>query len=199
VIAGAAVLMLTACSGGSPTSGKQTRPAKVDMASELAKPASLTFWTWVPDIQKEVNLFEQKYPNIKVKVVNAGQPADEYPKLRTALKAGTGAPDVVQLELHELPSFVLTGSVLDLAPYGANDIKPKFVPWVWNQVAQGGSVYAIPQDTGPMGMLYRKDIFDKHHISVPTTWAEFAAAAKKLHDADPKVYLTNLPPNNGPA
>ena len=31
-------------------------------------------------------MFEQKYPNIKVNLVNAGQPADEYPKLRTALK-----------------------------------------------------------------------------------------------------------------
>ena len=46
-----------------------------------------------------------------------------------------------------------------------------------------------------MGMLYRQDIFDKHGIAVPTTWDEFADAARKLHAADPNVYLTNLPPN----
>ena len=37
-----------------------------------------------------------------------------------------------------------------------------------------------------MGMLYRKDIFDKHGITPPKTWDEFAAAARKLHAADPE-------------
>jgi multiple sugar transport system substrate-binding protein len=60
-------------------------------------------------------------------------------------------------------------------------------------------VWAIPQDTGPMGMLYRKDIFDKHGIQPPKTWDEFAAAARKLHEADPDVYLTNLAPNQNGA
>jgi multiple sugar transport system substrate-binding protein len=46
-----------------------------------------------------------------------------------------------------------------------------------------------------MGMLYRQDIFDKHGIQPPKTWDEFAAAARKLHAADPSVYLTNLAAN----
>lgn len=194
---GLALLVLTACSGGTSgaDAGGSTKP--VDMAAELKKPATIEFWSWVDGIEDEAKLFEQKYPNIKVKVVNAGQPAAEYPKLRTALKAGSGAPDVVQLEAHEIPSFTITKSLLDLAPYGADKIKSKFQSWAWGQVSQGSSVYAIPQDTGPMGMLYRKDIFDKYDIKVPTTWAEFATAAEKLHKADPKAYLTNTSPSNG--
>jgi multiple sugar transport system substrate-binding protein len=194
-----AALALAACGNPSAPQPPASPAAKADMASELAKPATIEFWTWLDGIQNEVDLFQKKYPNIKVKVVNAGQPAAEYPKLRTALKAGTGAPDVVQIELHQVPSFTITRNLLDLTPYGANDIKDRFVPWVWNQVTQGGAVYAIPQDTGPMGMLYRKDLFDKYGIAVPKTWDEFAAAAKKLHQADPKVYLTNLSPSNGSA
>ncbi|MDV7214636.1 ABC transporter substrate-binding protein [Streptomyces prunicolor] len=193
---GLALLVLAACSGGS-TAGSGNGTKSVDMAAELKKPATIEFWSWVDGIQSEVALFEKKYPNIKVKVVNAGQPAAEYPKLRTALKAGSGAPDVVQLEAHEVSSFTITKSLLDLAPYGADSVKSKFLPWAWSQVSQGSSVYAIPQDTGPMGMLYRKDIFDKYHIQVPTTWAEFATAAEKLHKADPKMYLTDMSPSNG--
>jgi multiple sugar transport system substrate-binding protein len=193
----ATALALTACSGGGSSAAKA--PPSVNMAAELKKPASITFWSWVPGIQDEVKMFEHKYPNIKVNVVNAGQPADEYPKLRTALKAGTGAPDVVQLELHEVPSFVITKSLLDISPYGASALRGRFVPWAWNQVTQKAAVYGIPQDTGPMGMLYRKDIFDKYGIAVPKTWQEFAAAARKLHAADPKTYLTNISPSNGAA
>ncbi len=45
-----------------------------------------------------------------------------------------------------------------------------------------------------MGLLYRQDIFDQYEITPPTTWDEYAAAAQTLHDADPDVYITNLPP-----
>jgi len=45
-----------------------------------------------------------------------------------------------------------------------------------------------------MGLLYRKDIFDKYGITPPKTWDDFAAAARKLHSADPKVYITNMAP-----
>ncbi|MFI9567594.1 ABC transporter substrate-binding protein [Streptomyces rishiriensis] len=188
---------LTACgggSGGSPASAEPVSRADIDKA--MKTPTELTFWTWVPNIDKEVALFEKRYPAIKVKVVNAGQGTPQYTKLRTALKAGSGAPDMVQIEYQAIPTFTITDSLLDLRPYGASALKPAFVDWTWAQVSGGdGEVWAIPQDTGPMGMLYRQDIFDAHGIDVPTTWDEFAAAARKLHQADPDVYLTNLAAN----
>ncbi|MFE1837389.1 ABC transporter substrate-binding protein [Streptomyces sviceus] len=189
---------LTACggsdSGGSSAAAKPVSQADIDKA--MKTPTELTFWTWVPNIAKEVALFEAKYPAIKVKIVNAGQGTPQYTKLRTALKAGSGAPDMVQIEYQAIPTFTITDSLLDLRPYGASALKEQFVDWTWQQVSVSkGEVWAIPQDTGPLGMLYRKDIFDKHGIKVPTTWDEFAAAARELHKADPDVYLTNLAAN----
>ena len=191
-----AVLAIAGCAGGSTGS---TSPTSVDMAAALKQPATLTLWSWVGGLEDEIAIFEKKYPNIEVKVVNAGQGPAEYQKLRTALSAGEGAPDVVQIEYQQVPSFTITNNLLDLMPYGANDIKDKFVPSAWQQVTQGNKVFAIPQDTGPMGMLYRQDILEKHGIAVPRTWDEFADAARKLHAADPSTYLTNLPPNEGGA
>jgi multiple sugar transport system substrate-binding protein len=57
----------------------------------------------------------------------------------------------------------------------------------------------MPQDIGPMGMLYRADIFQKYHLAVPTTWDQFAAEAAALHKANPKIYLTDFPPTEGGA
>ena len=189
---------LTACGGDNGSGG--TAPAKAVSQAEIdaamAKPTELTFWTWVPEIQKEVALFEKKYPAIKIKVVNAGQGEPQYTKLRTALKAGTGAPDVAQIEFQYIPTFSITDSLVDLRPYGAEQHAGTFVDWTWKQVSGAqGQIWAYPQDTGPMGMLYRQDIFDKHGIQPPKTWDEFAAAAAKLHAADPSVYLTNLAAN----
>ena len=186
---------LAACGGdrkgGSTSAGAAVSQADIDKAMSTA--TELTFWAWVPDIAQEVALFEKKYPAVKVKVVNAGQGGPEYTKLRTVLQAGTGAPDVAQIEFQYIPTFTITDSLLDLRPYGAAALKDKFVDWTWAQVSgPNGEVWAIPQDTGPLGMLYRKDIFDQYGIQLPTTWDEFAAAARKLHAANPKVYLTNF-------
>jgi len=189
---------LAGCSGSSSTSDapKTQAVSQADIDKAMATPTTLTFWTWVPDIQKEVDLFTKKYPAIKVDVVNAGQGADHYTKLRTALKAGAGAPDLAQVEFQYIPTFSITKSLVDLRPYGADANRSKFVDWTWSQVTgPNGEIFAYPQDTGPLGMLYRADIFEKHKIDVPKTWDEFAAAARKLHAADPKVFLTDMAAN----
>lgn len=190
---------LAACSsGGNGTSATSSASAlsQSEIDKAMSTPTSLTFWTWVSDISDEVALFEKKYPAIKVNVVNAGQGSAQYTKLRTALQAGNGAPDVCQIEYQYIPTFTITNSLLDLRPYGASALRSKFVDWTWGQVSgPNGEVFAIPQDTGPMGMLYREDIFAQHNISVPTTWDEFATAAHALHAADPDVYLTNMSAN----
>ena len=186
---------LAACGGDGKGGGTSAAAAvsQADIDKAMSTATELTFWTWVPDIAQEVALFEKKYPAVKVKVVNAGQGGPEYTKLRTVLQAGTGAPDVAQIEFQYIPTFTITDSLLDLRPYGAAALKDKFVDWTWVQVSgPNGEVWAMPQDTGPLGMLYRKDIFDQYGIQVPTTWDEFAAAARKLHAANPAVYLTNF-------
>ncbi|GCF10565.1 ABC transporter substrate-binding protein [Dictyobacter arantiisoli] len=162
-------------------------------------PVTITVWSWVPNFQQAVDLFEKSHPNIKVKLDNVGQGGTEYPKLRTALKAGSGAPDVVQLEYSELPTFAMTGKLVDLSQYGADAYKNDYISWAWAQSTQGDKIYAIPQDSGPMGMLYREDIFKKYNLAVPTTWDQFQQEAIALHKADPKVYMTNFAPNDAAA
>jgi multiple sugar transport system substrate-binding protein len=188
----AVALALTGCTGGSGTGGTTGPVSQADIDKALKTPTTLTFWTWVPDIKNEVALFEKKYPAIKVNVENVGQGAPHYQKLRTALKAGKGAPDVAQVEFQYISSFTVTNSLLDIAPYGATKLSDQYVPWVWNQVKQDKAVYAIPQDSGPMGNLYRKDILDKAGITkAPETWAEYATAAKTVKETT-GVYMSNL-------
>ncbi len=197
----AASLALTGCSGsgssgssGSSGTTKTVTQAEIDKA--MNTPTTLTFWTWVPNIQTEVNLFEKKYPKIKVKVVNTTGGSTHYPKLRAALQAGKGVPDVSQIEYDYIPSFTQTKSLLNLTPYGAASLKSDYVGWVWNQVQSGSNVWAIPQDSGPLGNLYRNDIYTKAGISgAPKTWSDFAADAATIKSKTGS-YITDLPGND---
>jgi multiple sugar transport system substrate-binding protein len=160
-------------------------------------PTELTLWAWLPDFQEQVDMFEKAHKDIKVKLVNAGQGDVEYEKLRTALKAGSGAPDVVHMEFQYIPTFRQIDGLADISEFGANDYKNDYAPWTWAQVSEGDAVYAMPWDSGPMAMLYRKDIFDEYGIEVPTTWEQFAQEAEKLHKANSEIYLADFTPADG--
>ena len=162
---------------------------------ELSTPASITVWTWIANADKLVPLFQKAFPSIQVDLKSVGQGQPEYTKLATAIQAGSGAPDVVQVEFQALPQFVETSGLMDISQY-VGDTKPLFPEWTWNQVFLNGKLYAIPQDAGPEGLIYRKDLFDKHHIRVPRTWAEFERAGALLHQADPTKYLTFIAVND---
>ena len=62
---------------------------------------------------------------------------------------------------------------------------------MWDSVDVNGQLVGLPQDTGPMALFYNKTVFDKYQLTVPATWAQYAADAKKLHAANPKEYITN--------
>jgi multiple sugar transport system substrate-binding protein len=163
-------------------------------AATAKAPVEITFWSWVPKIQTAIDLFNRSHPTIHVSLTYSNCCSQEYTKLNTVLQAKSGAPDVAQIEYDLLPNYEYlgNGALVDMGKYGADAVKGQFPAGIWGQVSVGNSVYAIPQDAGPMGLYYRKDLFAKYHVAVPKTWADYAAAAAALHKADPSLYITNL-------
>ena len=186
----AAMLALAACGGGSDTAAK-TGSSSTDVDAALAKGGTLTVWAWEPTLKQVVAKFQEKYPNVKVNLVNAGTGNDQYTALQNAVAAGKGVPDVAQLEYYALPQFALGKAVDEISGYGANDLKADFTPGPWSSVHSGDGIYGLPMDSGPMALFYNKTIFDKYGLTVPKTWDEYLATARKLHKADPKAYIAN--------
>jgi multiple sugar transport system substrate-binding protein len=204
----AVVTGLAACSSGSSGSassaaggsaGASASPSASSSATleagancSSSSAVKLTFWAWVPGLGRAVDEFNKTHPGICVTQEDVGAGGAEYTAITNALKAGTGAPDVAEVEFDELPSFEVTKSVVNLVPYGANNYKSDFVPWAWQEVSQGSAVYAIPGDAGPMAFYYNNALFTKYKITPPTTWAQFATDAATLHKDDPSAYITNF-------
>jgi multiple sugar transport system substrate-binding protein len=209
-LAGAvAVSILAACgsSGGSTAAPAPASSSSSASASASATPGTtvlaggscksssatkLTFWAWVPGIARAVTKFNATHPSICVTLEDVGAGSPQYVKIADAIKAGSGVPDVAEVEFDELPSFEVTHDVVNLASYGANKYKSDFVPWAWQEVSQGPAVYAMPGDAGPMAFYYNSKLLAKYHIKAPTTWAQFATAAAALKKANPNAFITNF-------
>ena len=189
-LAAATALLASACSGGGDDAGS-------DDGGSAAGPVELTFWTWTPNMEKVVDLWNSEHPDITVTVnkQDGGDPA--VTKLLTAIKAGSGAPDIMQAEYQKIPQLVSSDALADLSGSLGDDVAGHFADGVWDAVTLGSdAVYAVPQDSGPMQFYYRADVFEKLGIDVPTTWDEYADAARKVHEADPKAYLGTFSAND---
>src|SRR5690242_9542885 len=180
----AALMMTTAACSSSDDKG-----AASSATTKPGEKVELTYWTWAPNMDKVVEGWNSTHPDIHVTVnkQDGGDPA--VTKLLTAIKAGSGAPDVMQAEYQKIPTLVSANAIADIAEESGS-LKAKFPDSVWNAVTLGSeAVYGVPQDSGPMMFFYRADLFDKFKVKVPTTWDEYAVAARTIHKADPKKYL----------
>ncbi|GLY32758.1 sugar ABC transporter substrate-binding protein [Kineosporia sp. NBRC 101731] len=195
VVTGAVLALgsLAACGGGSSSGSDEGTVAgtQADLDAALTKGGEITYWSWTPSAKDQVDAFQKAYPKVKVKLVNAGTNTDQYTKLTNAINAGSGAPDVAQIEYYAVPQYALSDSLLDLNTYGMNELESSYTASTWGSVSVDGKLYGLPQDSGPMAMFYNKKVFTEAGVTkAPTTWDEYIDAAKKIHAKNPKNYIT---------
>ncbi len=189
-VAGLAAATLAACGGGGSTSSTSSTGGSGDGGEvsctntvKVEGVPQVSVWAWYPNMATVVDNFNAANEDVQVCWTNAGQGNDEYSKFQTAIAAGTGAPDVIMLEADRIPSYVIQKALVDIKEYGYEDVKANFSEGAWKDVSVGDAVYAAPVDGGPMGMIYRKDVFETYGITPPTTWDEYETAAQKVKDA----------------
>lgn len=191
VLAAATIAALALAGCGSGGDGEAGTGSADDLQAALDAGGELTYWTWTPTGQAQADAFMAEYPDVEVTVVNAGTAQAEYTKLQNAIKAGSGAPDVAQIEYFALQQFAMSDGLVDLSQYGFGDLEDTFTASTWEAVNVSGGIFGLPQDSGPLVLLYNQEIFDQFGLEVPATWDEYVAAAQQLHEADPTKYLTN--------
>lgn len=156
----------------------------------------LTYWAWLKDLQKVCDVFNAQNDRIQV-TANwiPGGDSGGYAKILSAAAAG-GGPDIAQVEMREIPEFALSGSLMDLARYGALDHEDAFDPGAFSQVHIGEQVWGIPQDTGPSAFFYNREVLEGElGQTTPTTWDEFKQVAGVAADAGKKII--SLDPSDG--
>lgn len=140
----------------------------------------IVIWGWNAAIENTLiaagvlDDFKTEYPDVEVEIVYHS-PSELYTALPLALTAGTGACDVCLVESSHLAEFVHLGGLLDLTdrvqPYldVMNDYR-------WYDAELDGKYYAMPWDSGPVVLYYRRDVFEAAGLpSEPEAVSELVA------------------------
>ena len=119
-----------------------------------------------PDLDSHLNnvipAFEDETGiDVEIRVLQHG---DHHNALVTQLATGSGAADVVAIDVGFIARFVAEGGLTDLSqePFNAGQYQDIFADYAWLQGSTtDGRVVALPTDLGPGVMYFRRDRFDE--------------------------------------
>jgi len=210
------VFTLAACGGGgsnggstaeSPGGGSSSEGTdNTKEGTESTEKIELSFWslgtTNYEDLAKE---YTKEHPNITFKFQNTSDQTAHHNNLTTALSAGSGAPDIFQLEIAFMERYINNqDKFYNLYDLGAKDLEGNYLEWKWKQATSvdGSFQLGLPTDIGPTVVYYRTDLAEQ--AGLPTdpdgfsaaidSWDKLASVAKDFTSKTGKPFadLTDL-------
>lgn len=187
-----AAISLSACGNKSNSGAEKTSDGKT----------VLTYWTFTQIHTKywkqAANLWNKEHPKEQIKLKTTVLPfANENEKLTTALQGGTGAPDLVDIELGQAaiqlkqknPPYLALNK--ELKPYQDKLIKSRL-----DNYKKDGKYYGLDYHVGTYVTYYNTDILNKAGVNYKNikTWKQYTDAGKKVLAKTGK-YMTCYSPN----
>jgi multiple sugar transport system substrate-binding protein len=175
-------------------------------AKHAHAPIVLNFWDmqwggtpFTNQVKAEVAAFNKSHPGIVVKYRQLSW-GDYTQKLLSAVQAGSppdigggdsGIPFTMNAQGQTLP-------INDLyAQWQKDGTFKDMVPWAYKKWELNGQDLGITWQFDQRAIFYRKDLFRKAGIAVPTTWQELMAAAKKLNNPSKGTIGIAIPGKQG--
>ena len=166
------------------------------LAKELS--GKITVWSWnigAKSLEANVPGFNAKHPNVEVVVEMIGNQQVFDRQLAACAAGGGGLPDVISIENAEAEIFWsrFPDCTTNLRELGyTEEISKGFPDFKRVELEVGDKAYAMPWDSGPVVMFYRRDLYEKAAIDPATikTWDDFIDAGEKISKANPGVVMT---------
>lgn len=154
----------------------------------------IEFWTyadnraqWLEDIS--VAFEEETGADVTISVLPFPQMHDQ---LQSALFAGTGAPDIADVNIYqfgrfttgERTGFVALNDYLTASTMSDLYTSAALAPWTWE-----GDYYGLGNELNPTFMYYRWDLLEEAGIETPIeTWEGFIEAGQQYVERTGKLF-----------
>ncbi|MCD7058318.1 extracellular solute-binding protein [Pelagibacterium xiamenense] len=162
-----------------------------------AQSGELTIWSWniaASSLESVIEGFNAQYPDVSVTVEDLGNQQVFDRLLAGCAAGGSGLPDIVSIENHEAEIFwaQFPDCFVDLRTLGySEDVASAFPDFKRIELEVGDKAYAMPWDSGPVAMFYRRDFYENAGVDPASisTWDDFIAAGEAVMEANPGVVM----------
>ena len=171
----------------------------VSFASADSEPTKLTLWTFISQHDAYyyllADMWNEAYPDEQIELECVTLGYDEmHNKLKVALQAGEGAPDLCDVEVGQFPNILAySDSLVPLQDY-MGDLMDQLVTSRLDIYSKGGNLYGIPYHIGAVVTFYQVALLEAADIDYTkiVTWDDWYEAGLKLKEANPDVYMGNV-------
>lgn len=188
ILSGVMVLSMVACSSGTKSGAVKTaEPAKTS-GTEVKNPVKLRIAWFGAQYRHDATLkaldaYTKKYPNVTFDPEFVGTNPAYIEKISTQA-AAKNLPDILTMDVLWMAEYAGRKQLADLT--NSVDIS-NLDKNISNEGMFNGKLYALPNSTNAIGMVYNKDVMNKLGITLPKnnwTWDDFVKFGK---DAQPKL------------
>ncbi|MDZ8274885.1 sugar ABC transporter substrate-binding protein [Microbacterium aquimaris] len=175
----ASALVLAGCSGGEGGGSADSGEVTITYTNFISAGGN------EDNLATIVEAFEAENPGVTVEVTTLPY-SDYFTALQTDLAGGT-ASDVFDIEYANYASYQQSGVLAALDGVDTSAYQASLA----EAYATDGTQYALPSSFSNVVLFYNADLFDAAGLDYPTsewTWADEAAAADALTDADAGVW-----------
>ena len=146
---------------------------------------------------KMVEMWNEQNPDRQMNVTFSTYPySDMHNKLMMSLQAGSGAPDMCDVEIGQFPNYTGDDTPLyplndALAPYEEDVVQSRLD--VYSKA--DGTRIGVPTHVGASVMYWNAEIFEEYGLDYKSvkTWDDYTKLGEELRDAsNGEVYLTSV-------
>ncbi|MCC9076861.1 extracellular solute-binding protein [Litorilinea aerophila] len=190
MVAGGTVLAACAPSAPAPAAGGE------EGGAPAAEAINLTFWGFATNRNKWYQALAERYkeehPEVSIDIQEIAY-EEMHNKVATTLVAGTGAPDIADIEISRFGQYVKGERVGFVA---LNDqiaeiednlyLRSALSPWSWQ-----GKYYGIGNELNACLLFYRHDLLEAAGIEYPfDTWEGLTQAGQQYVEATGKKFVS---------
>lgn len=199
----AMAMALVACGASEPAPAPEAPAAPAapadDAAPAPAAAETITFWTFQAAhqtfMEAQAKRWNETYPDRPINFVAETLGYDDlHNNLMISLQTGTGAPDIVDIEIAMYANFI-TGEEEYIPLVPLNDVmeadKDNLIMGRFENYANHGNYYGIDYHVGAAAMMYNKDIFAEAGVDINSivTWEDFYEAGKVIKEKTGKYIM----------
>jgi oligogalacturonide transport system substrate-binding protein len=189
-------LSLAVLTVGSIMAGCKSSTTAGTSSSEASnKPVTLRFSWWGSDSRhkatlKVIDAYKKVAPNVTIEAEYQGW--DGYENKKVTELAGGQQPDILQASTTDIVTWGTKYNVfVNLSKQTIFDLKQFDQTFLKSFGTVKGNIIGVPTGENSYNLFVNKNVIEKAGVTVPEnmTWDDFMALGKKIHSANPDLYL----------
>lgn len=183
----AVAVVLAGCGGGSEEGGDAAASGPTELELWSFQELHLTFF------EKMAERWNEENPDRQITLNATAYPYDDmHNNLLVALQSGSGAPDIVDIEISRFPSYLRGTPQLRSFNEYVDPVRDDFVDARFDIYAADGEVYGLPFHVGATVMYYNVEIMEAAGVDIDSiqTWDDYVEAGRQVVENTDAIMTT---------